>query len=99
MLNLHDSDMGLNSMLISLQMKAFLVARVLGLYAEHDGKFKVSRTYVRMWAKERLAWSFRKPTNNAGKLPTDWESRREALTMKIACLVVGFGILYIDFGG
>lgn len=59
---------------------------------EHGGKFKVSSTYVRTWAKERLAWSFWKPTSNASKLPIDWEKCGESLMMNISCLVVGFEI-------
>lgn len=87
MLGLRESNVGLNSLLITFQMKAFLLARAPGVCAKHGGKLKVSCTFVRTWAKDRLVWSFHKPINNASKLPLDWEKRGELLTLKIACLV------------
>lgn len=87
MLQLCDSDIGLNYLLIAFQMKAFLLAHAPELCVDHEGKFKVSRTFVRTWPKERLSWSFQNPTSNASKLPLDWEKRVELLTMRITCLV------------
>lgn len=70
MLKLRDTDVGLNSLLIAFQMKAFILTLAPEIVKSHGGCFKVSRSYVR-WCRDRLGWSFRKPTSMASKLPVD----------------------------
>lgn len=72
MLDLCNTDVGLNSLFIAFQMKAFLLAYALEITVQHGGHFKLSRTYGRGSAKEQMGWSFRKPTSNASKIPSDW---------------------------
>lgn len=85
MLQLHDKYIGLNSLLISFQMKAFLLSHILEVCAERDGQFKVSQSFVKIWAKEHLRWNFQKPTSNTSKLPANWKSKGELLLFQIAC--------------
>lgn len=54
MLQLRNTDVGLNSVLIVFQMKAFILARGPEIVASHGGTFKVSRSYVRRWCRFRL---------------------------------------------
>lgn len=92
MLQLRDTNVGLNSLLISFQMKGFLLSRIPKVCAERGGRFKAFQSFVRSWAKERLGWSFQKLMSNTNKLPPNWKCKGEFLLFWISCLVIGFGI-------
>lgn len=87
MLQLRNIDVGLNSLLIAFQMKAFILARAPEIVSSHGGHFKVSHSYVRRWCRDHLGWSFRKPTSMASKLPADWEQKGQLFKFCIAYLV------------
>lgn len=71
MLQLRNTNVGLKSFLIASHMKAFIMAGAPEMMEGNGGFFRVFRNYVRGWARERLGWSFPKPTNNASKLLTN----------------------------
>lgn len=87
MQQLRDTNMGLDFLLIAFQMKAFILACAPQMTIEYGGYFRVSRSYVRRWARDWLGWSFCKPISNASKLPQDWEKKRDLLTLRLAILV------------
>lgn len=80
---------GLNSSLPAFRMKNFLLSCGHNVCIEHGGTFKVSQSYIESLVHEHHSWTFQKPTSNASKLPTNWETREELFTFRLAWLLYG----------
>ncbi|CAM6129979.1 unnamed protein product [Calypogeia fissa] len=90
--SLRNADVGLNSFLIQMQLRAFVQVKCPEVLLEFGGKHEISRPYVRYFVRTKMGWSFRCTTTNASKLPTNWQAQGDAVTHRIAYLVHAYRI-------
>ena len=50
-------------------------------------QLKLGQTFICMWARTQLKWSWRKSTTAASKLPHDWEDQGRVMAMRIAAIM------------
>ncbi|CAM6129934.1 unnamed protein product [Calypogeia fissa] len=90
--SLRNADVGLNSLLLQTQLRAFVQVKCPEVLLEFGGKHKISRPYVRHFVRTKMGWSFRYTTTDASKLPTNWQAQGDAVTHRIVYLVHAYRI-------
>ncbi|CAM6096893.1 unnamed protein product [Calypogeia fissa] len=90
--SLRNANIGLNSLLIQMQLRAFVQVKCLEILLEFGAKHQISRPYVRHFVRTKMGWSFQCTTTDASTLPANWVAQGVAVTHRIAYLVHAYRI-------
>ncbi|CAM6090114.1 unnamed protein product [Calypogeia fissa] len=90
--SLRNADVGLKSLLIQMQLRAFVQVKCPEVLSEFGGKHKIGRPYVRHFVRTKMGWHFHCTTTDASKLIANWQAQGDAMTHRIAYLVHAYRI-------
>ncbi|KAL3683076.1 hypothetical protein R1sor_001098 [Riccia sorocarpa] len=82
----------LNSVTLQLMTRAFFQWEAPEVLRVNGGTFEASRSWIKLYLRQKMGWSFRCSTTGREKEPDGWKEKGRLMCLRMAFLIKAFAI-------
>ncbi|KAL3680312.1 hypothetical protein R1sor_023268 [Riccia sorocarpa] len=82
----------LNSVTLQLMTRAFFQWKAPEVLRVNGGTFEASRSWIKLYLRQKMGWSFRCSTTGREKEPDGWKEKGRLMCLRMAFLIKAFAI-------
>ncbi|KAL3693102.1 hypothetical protein R1sor_006753 [Riccia sorocarpa] len=82
----------LNSVTLQIMTRAFFQWKAPEVLRVNGGTFEASRSWIKLYLRQKMGWSFRCSTTGREKEPDGWKEKGRLMCLRMAFLIKAFAI-------